>query len=248
MDWVTCSHYFYLAHVLGHKVFDSSVYTHWGHLIHRLLQDTLTGGDKVQNSIKLINTWQRFCRLYKLDKECYWAVPGALAIATCTKRFEEEFGKFEVLKTEERLALPIEGYPQIFKGFIDLAVLRTSDGKIIIADIKSCSTSYMFNKYRDKYKDYQLTLYKHFYCQKYNIDPKEVETYFITVDRSRKSKKPLGFTRVTSGPKKVKNALELIYGALDATDRGTFIKNRGNCFKWGEDKPCEFYNTPLCTR
>jgi hypothetical protein len=178
----------------------------------------------------------------------YWAVPGAIAVSTIRKRFEEEFGDFKVLQIEERLELPIEGYPQIFKGFIDLAFLQTTDDRIIIADFKSCNNSFFFNKYRDKWKDYQLTLYKYFYCQKHDIDPKKVETYFIPIERRRKAKKPLSFVKVTSGPKKVQNALAWLQGALGAINRGTFIKNRGNCFKWGENSPCPFYDSSLCAR
>jgi hypothetical protein len=196
----------------------------------------------------LIKTWQRFCKFYKLQDEVYWAIPGAIAVSTVNKKFREEFGDFKVLEIEERLELPIDGFSQIFKGFIDLAFLKLSDGRTIIADIKSCNNSFFFNKYRDKWKDYQLTLYKHFYCQKHNVDPETVETYFITVERNRKSKKPLSFVRVTSGPKKVENALAWLQTALKAINRGTWVKNRGNCHKWGESNPCPFYNSDLCSR
>ena len=249
MDWKTCSHYFKLVHMLKERVYEPSIYTHWGHLIHSLVQKTLTDGNAKENATKLIKTWQRFCKFYKFcNDEAYWAIPSAIAIRTINDKLFEKFGKFEVLKTEEKLLLPIEGFLQKFKGYVDLIISLPEENKIIIADIKSCNSTYFFEKYRDKFKDYQLTLYKHFYCQKHNIDPKTVETYFITIERNRRSKKPVSFVRVTSGPKKVKNALEWIYEALGAIDRGTWIKNRANCFKWGDDSPCPFYNTPLCSR
>lgn len=248
MDWKTCSWYFWLVHIEKHKVWEPSIYASWGHFIHKTLQKTLQEGNEKENAKYLIRVWQRYCRMYKLQDEVYWAIPGALAISKIRELFKKEFGEFEILNIEELLFLPIEGHPQKFKGYIDVAFLRLEDGRVIIADFKTCNSAFFFNKYRDKYKDYQLTLYKHFYCKKYDVDPKEVETYFITVERYRKAKKPLAFTRVTSGPKKVRNALSWLYGALKAISDGTWIPNRGNCFKWGDDSPCVFYNTPLCPK
>jgi hypothetical protein len=216
-------------------------------LLHKNIQNSLLHGDSKKNARLLLETWQRFCQFYKLANIAYWSIPGAIATSTIEKKIEKELGKFKVLKTEERLSEPIEKFPQIFKGFIDI-ILEQKD-KIIIADFKTCSSIYMFKKYKDKYKDYQLTLYKHFYCQKHNMDPKNVETYFIPVERNRRSKRPVSLLRVTSGPKKVKNALAWLYEPLNNVKKeGRWIKNRAACLKYGEDKPCPFYNSSFCTR
>ena len=55
---------------------------------------------------------------------------------------------------------------------------------------------------------YQLTLYKKFFCQKMNVDPKDVETHFALLKRTAK-KNHVEFFRVTSGPRKTENALKL---------------------------------------
>ena len=94
----------------------------------------------------------------------------------------EKFGDYEVVfSVEEQLYEQIKdsdtGYK--FKGFIDL-VIKTSDGKYHIIDWKTCSWGWDAKKRSDKYITYQLTLYKKFFCEKHNVDPKMVETSFCS--------------------------------------------------------------------
>lgn len=243
-DWQYCSHYFKLKHILKKLPDESTPYKYWGTLIHRHLQKALETGDGDFKT--LIKTWIRFCRFYKLP-DSGWVRSGAKAVVNIQKLVEAEFGEFEVLQVEERLALPTDNWSQTFKGFVDI-VLYLKNGKIILIDFKTCRSNFMFNKFRDKFKDYQLTLYKYYYCLKYDIDPKLVETYFITIERPEKASKPVSFVRVTSGPKKVRNALGWLQTALNAINEGRWRKNRASCLKYGEKYPCPFYETPLCSK
>ena len=59
----------------------------------------------------------------------------------------------------------------------------------------------------------QLTFYKIFYDQKHNIDPKNVETHFALLKRTAK-KNHVEIFRVTSGPRKTKNANDLLLKAI----------------------------------
>ena len=86
---------------------------------------------------------------------------------------------------------------------------------------------------------YQLTLYKHFYAQKYNIDPKNIETHFALLKRTAK-KDRVEFFRVTSGPRKTENAITLLKKALYNIHKKNYIKNRLAC------NGCEFYQTEYC--
>jgi len=216
--------------------------------LHRYLPLAL----KYQNSendklytIQLKKIWTRFCKFYKLDVE-HWTDGGSKAIETIVEKFKKEFGNFEVLAIEERLELPNGGeWPQNFKGFIDV-IIKTESGKIIIIDFKTCNSHFMFNKFRDKYKDYQLTLYKKFYCIKHNLDPKDIETYFVTIERRKKAKEPLELTRVSGGSVKLNNASEWLETALRAINRETWLHKRSSCFKFGEDHPCSFYKSEYC--
>jgi len=87
---------------------------------------------------------------------------------------------------------------------------------------------------------YQLTLYKHFFAKKYDIDPKDIETYFALLKRTAK-KDQVEIFRVTSGPKKTNNALNLLHQAVYNIDKKNFIKNRLSC------RGCELYKTKYCT-
>ncbi len=151
------------------------------------------------------------------------------------------FSKYEVFSVEERLYL---GIPEVkgvkFKGFIDL-VLKTDDGRYHIIDWKSCSWGWDAKKRSDKYITYQLTLYKKFFCLKHNIDPKLVETHFALLKRTVK-KDNVEIFRVTSGPRKVNNATDLLIKGVKTIKNGVHFKNRNSC------SFCEFKNTEHCPR
>ena len=86
---------------------------------------------------------------------------------------------------------------------------------------------------------YQLTLYKHFFCIKHNIDPKNVETHFALLKRTAKKNK-VEFFRVTSGNKKTDNALKFLTNALYNIDKQNYVKKRTSCSN------CVFSKTTDC--
>lgn len=150
------------------------------------------------------------------------------------------FGEYEVVSIEEPIYQPITDFETDykFKGFIDL-VLKTSDGKYHIIDWKTCSWGWDMKKRSDRLVTYQLTLYKNFYSLKYNIDVKDIETHFALLKRTSK-KDRVEIFRVTSGARKMKNALELLENAIGTIEDGRSYKNRMSC------KYCEFYKTEHC--
>jgi hypothetical protein len=86
---------------------------------------------------------------------------------------------------------------------------------------------------------YQLTLYKHFYAQKMNVDPKQIETHFALLKRTAK-KNRVELFRVTSGHKKTENALKMLNMALYNIQNKRYIKNRLSC------NYCMFRHTKHC--
>ena len=130
----------------------------------------------------------------------------------------------------------VEGYK--FKGFVDL-VIKTPDDKYHIIDWKTCSWGWDSRKRSDPMVTYQLTLYKHYFAKKHNIDPKNIETHFALLKRTAK-KNNVEMFRVTSGPRKTENALNLLLKAVYNISKKRFIKNRLAC------KGCEFYKTEHC--
>lgn len=151
------------------------------------------------------------------------------------------FGNYEVVSVEEPIYEPITEFKTNykFKGFIDL-VVKTDDGKHHIIDWKTCSWGWDMKKRSDKLITYQLTLYKNFYSLKYNIDVKDIETHFALLKRTAK-KQNVEIFRVTSGSRKMKNALDLLEQAITTIQSGFSVKNRMSC------KYCEFYKTEHCT-
>jgi hypothetical protein len=157
---------------------------------------------------------------------------------------DEYFKEYEVLAVEMPLYEPIDGHDEYkFKGFID-AIVATPDGKVHIFDWKTCSWGWDSRKKSDKMTTYQLTLYKHFFAQKMDVDPKDVETHFALLKRTAK-KNRVEFFRVTSGPKKTTNALKVLNMALYNIKKKRYIKNKSSCTTgFG----CQFYGTEHCTR
>jgi len=98
-------------------------------------------------------------------------------------------------------------------------------------------------KKTDPMVTYQLTLYKHYFALKHNIDPKMIETHFALLKRTAKDKNVEIF-RVTSGPRKTKNVLTLLDKAIYNIKAKTQTKNRLSCYS----SRCEFCHTSNCTR
>ena len=135
------------------------------------------------------------------------------------------FDNYEVLAVELPLMEDIDGQDDYkFKGFID-AIVKTDDGKVHIFDWKTCSWGWDAKKRSEPMVTYQLTLYKHYFCQKMDVNPKDVETHFALLKRTA-SKNRVEFFRVTSGPRKTQNALKLVDKALYNIKNKRYIKNQ----------------------
>jgi ATP-dependent exoDNAse (exonuclease V) beta subunit len=155
---------------------------------------------------------------------------------------QAEFGNFTVVSIEEPLLEDVDdfqSYGRKFKGFIDL-VIKTEDGKYHIIDWKTCSWGWNTQKKTDKIVNYQLTMYKHYFSKKHDIDPKNIETYFALLKRTAKNNNVEIF-RVTSGEKKTNNCLSMLEKSVINMEKGISIKNRLSC------KYCKFYKTENCT-
>ena len=171
---------------------------------------------------------------------------GKALIPEIFPALEEYFDHYEVISTEEKLFEPMndlnyaENYH--FKGFIDL-VVRTGDGKYHVIDWKTCSWGWDNRKKSEKMVTYQLTLYKHFWCEKHNIDSKNVETHFALLKRTAK-KNLVEIFKVSSGDRKIQNALKILNKALYNIKKSHHIKNRLSCY--GRYGMCEYYKTEHC--
>jgi hypothetical protein len=245
-DWVFCAFYHKLTRVDKIEGFKGNAYTAFGSAIHtvcekKLLQEDVNDDFFVKEFKKNIASLDDDVEINK--KLVYDMIgQGKRILPEIEDSLKEYFEEFEVMAVEMPLYEPIEGEENHkFKGYID-AIVATPDGKVHIFDWKTCSWGWDARRRSDKIVTYQLTLYKHFFCQKMNVDPKDVETHFALLKRTAK-KNHVEFFRVTSGAQKTKNALKVLNMALYNIKKKRYIKNRLSCTGgYG----CKFYKTEHC--
>ena len=243
--WAECPFKHKLVYIDKKKGFQGNEYTAFGSSIHALCENAVQGLlDSPDYDDFFDASFDReLGQLEETRQDLVEQMRGQAKVITpqiipaVLKYFED----YEVFSVEEKLFEKINDFSldkYQFKGYIDL-VLKTSDGKYHVIDWKTCSWGWDRDKRNSKLVTYQLTLYKRFFCQKHNIDPKLVETHFALLKRTAK-KDNVEIFRVTSGPRKTNNALELLRKALKSIENKMFIKNRLSC------KNCEFRKSELC--
>jgi len=164
---------------------------------------------------------------------------GKLIIPEIEGALSDYFEDFEVVAVELPLYEHINGHDGYkFKGYID-AIVTTPDGKFHLFDWKTTSWGWDAKRRSDAMTTYQLTLYKHFLSKKMEIDPKSIETHFALLKRTAKNDR-VEFFRVTSGPRKTENALNMLNKALYNIKNRRYIKNRLSCNR------CNFRHTEYC--
>ena len=168
---------------------------------------------------------------------------GIAIVAELDAAFDSYFPSgFKFIKAEETLMEKVGEFTESdykFKGYIDL-IIQTPDGKYHVIDYKSCSWGWKAEKRTSQIITYQLTLYKHYWAQKMGVDPSEVETHFALLKRTQKVGQMVEIFRVTSGPRKTQNALNLLKKALYNIHTKNHLKNRLSCGR------CEFKKTQHC--
>ena len=245
-DWSFCPFYHKLTRVDGIDGFKGNAYTAFGTAMHSVCEKKLLKEDMKEDFFvkELKKNIAELPDDVKVDQRLVLDMmgQGKRIIPEIEESLNNYFEEYEVLAVEMPLMEDIEGHEDYkFKGYID-AVVTTPDGKIHIFDWKTCSWGWNAQKKSDKMVTYQLTLYKKYFCQKMNVDPKDVETHFALLKRTAK-KNQVEFFRVTSGPRKTENALKLLNTALYNIKNQRHIKNRLSCTGgYG----CKFYKTEHC--
>ena len=242
-NWNFCPFYHKLTYLDGLQSFKGNEYTAFGTAIHdvcekKLLQEQVEVSElfveRFKDSLKKLENDEVEFNIERAKE----MVPQGIAILQeVDDALQNYFGEFEVVSSEEKLMVPIDESIN-FKGYID-AVVKTPDGKYHIVDWKTTSWGWNSRRRSDPITTYQLTLYKHFFCKKHDIELKDVETHFALLKRTA-SKNRVEFIRVTSGPKKMTNALKLLNMALYNIGKKRYLKKRSSCDK------CAFFMTKDC--
>ena len=241
-DWNTCAWYHKLTRIDKIRGFTGNAFTAFGNAIHDVCEKKLLK-EEIEEEDYFLKRFEHF--LGTLDEEpdqklvSDMRTQGKAILPEIEDALEDYFGEYEVLGSEIPLDEPIEGEDNyIFKGYID-GVVATPDGKVHIFDWKTCSWGWDAKRRSAPMTTYQLTLYKYFFAQKMEIDPKDIETHFALLKRTSKKDK-VEFFRVTSGPRKTENATKLLKKALYNIKNKRYIKNRMSC------KFCDFNKTEHC--
>ena len=244
-NWDFCPFYHKLTYVDRIRLFEGNVYTAFGTALHETCEKL---------TLKQTSDYQKtFKEAFKSEVQKLKNIPEAQAhlilemkeqglelASMVMEALSIKFPEYSVVSAEESINVPIESAPASYdyKGFLDL-VIKTPDGKYHIIDWKSCSWGWDIERKTDKITTYQLTYYKNFFCQKHNIEPEMVETYFGLLKRTAKKNK-IEIFRVSSGPRKIKNALNILNQAVYNIHNNNHPKNRLKCTK------CEFNKTEWC--
>ena len=246
-NWKECPYRHKLIYVDKLPYFSGNEFTAFGTAIHLVCEQIVP--DNSKNALEIFET-SFLSELTKLKSEGHTlnrplindmrsqAKPICEQVLPAVK---EHFGDFEIVSIEEQLLedmSDIKSFGKKFKGFIDM-VIKTPNGKYHIIDWKTCSWGWNMAKKSDPMTTYQLTYYKNYFSKKHNIEPKDIETYFVLLKRTAK-KENVEVLRVTSGPQKVENSLKLLQNAVINIEKGNHIKNRLNC------KYCKFKDTEHC--
>ena len=242
-DWNFCAWYHKLTRIDKIGGFEGNAYTAFGNAIHEVCEKKLLK-EQVEEDSFFLERFEHFLSELSGEQDeklvSEMREQGKQILPEIEDALEEYFGEYEVLGSEIPLAERIKDEDKfIFRGFID-GVVATPDGKVHIFDWKTCSWGWDAKRRNSPMTTYQLTLYKHYFAKKMDIDPKNIETHFALLKRTSK-KDRVEFFRVTSGPRKTENALKLLKKALYNIKNKRYIKNRLSC------KFCEFNKTEHCS-
>jgi len=245
-DWSTCPYYHKKTWIEKVAKFEGNEHTAFGTAMHdvcekKLLKEDINDVELFQIGFnKQIQDLVRKNVDFSATNVEQMRTAGPEILKEIDTALKDYFGEYEVFSSEELLYVPIENFNINFKGFVD-AVVKVGDTYHLF-DWKTCSWGWDSRRKNKKIVTYQLTLYKHFFCQKHKIDPEKIETHFALLKRTAK-KDRVEIFRVSSGPKKTENALKLLYQAIYNISKRFFIKNRLSC-----EKPyrCGLYKTEHC--
>ena len=241
-DWNFCAWYHKLTRIDDIGGFEGNAYTAFGNAIHEVCEKKLLK-EEVNEDDLFIERFEHFLGELSEEQDSKLVeemrVQGKAILPEIEDALEDYFGEYEVLGSEIPLDEKIDDEDEyVFKGFID-GIVATPDGKVHIFDWKTCSWGWDAKRRNSPMTTYQLTLYKHYFARKMDIDPKNIETHFALLKRTSK-KDRVEFFRVTSGPRKTENALKLLKKALYNIKNKRYIKNRLSC------KFCTFNKTEHC--
>jgi len=239
--WRACPYKYKLVAIDKIEPFEENVYFAFGAAIHSLCEQKYGNIEKKKTFTELFLAELNERQVEIEPTEQVKMIKQAAELEVeLFPAIEEHFGKFKVKYIEVELKEPIENYSVDFWGYIDL-VIQTEDGQYHILDWKSTSWGWHARKKSDPIWNYQLTYYKIFFAQCAKIPLENIKTYFVFLKRTAKLGKKIEIFHVTSGKKKIENAMESLRMMVSNISCKRFMRNRLGC------DTCDFHGTKHCT-
>jgi hypothetical protein len=247
-DASECPYRFKLGNIDKIRLRKQSIDTIFGTLLHNCIQDYLFQNIDIEVvKKKFIRIWKRFCKLYV--KHLNWQKISQFLFAgvNIIKHVPAAFEGYTAIAVEEKLEIPIgEKHEHVnFKGYVDL-VLKNKDDKLLIADLKTAKSAYMFGKYLDAMKRNQLRYYRHFYAKKHNLKAEDIDTCFIVLEKDPASKAPIQFLNEKVTTRTTNNSLKIIDNLIESVKKEEFPKNKESCWNEKGGFGCNYYKTEHC--
>jgi len=236
-----CAFYYRLSYVDKLIPKEQNIFTMFGDCVHKTVDAKLT--DKEIDCVKTFDDLfkQGFLSLPKTEikkiseEENYKKIvismkkDGAGLAQEAYDSIPKHFPTFSLLKSEQELNVKLKENLS-FKGFIDLILVDKEAKKFIIADWKTTSWGWDAEAKSDKWKIYQLSLYKHFIAQELGIPLEDIETYFILIKRTAK-KDRIEYLPISNTKKRISNALKVLDDTIKNIEMGNFPMNKESCNK-----------------
>lgn len=263
--WHECSYRHKLIYIDKLEDEEDSVHLHYGSILHDTIEEFLkTGKMNVDQALKKIElTWneQGFDTEEFISRQTKnainagwtythsnlndWLISARNCLTSLPGFLTSQFGSYKVIEAEHFLYEPIPDAEQYkFKGYIDAVLLcKNKKGKKIVwlLDWKTASPrGWDVRKKSDFHMQVQLMLYKTFWSEKFNINPKDVRCAFVLLKKFTKPEKCINFIAVSVGDKSIEKSKKFVRSATRGIEKGTAIKNRFSC------KFCPFKNTNHC--
>ena len=247
--WKECSYRHNLTHVKKLVAFEPSPILEFGTAVHSACEHFLLTREVKLELVTdhLAKAWTENAGKKGFDDVTLTSMTGEATriMAEISHFMDESFPEWSIVDAEHQLYEAIEGHPHAFKGFIDGVVKsKGKRGEELhwIIDWKTSTRGWFREQKQDVTKQYQLALYKNYWCQKNpNVDPKNVRCAFVILKRNAKPGQHCELFTVSLGEVPINRSLKVVSNMLTSVKKGVAIKNRDSC-QW-----CEFKGTEHCT-
>ena len=259
----------------GHKQFTSTIHTVFGTALHEVLQHYLdVMYEKSGAEADRINTYDMFeeklreeyALQYKKNNYQHFSNPqeirqffdeGIEIIRDFAKNRSKHFSKRGWWLVGCEVPIQITPNPLkpnvIYNGFLDVVMYHEPTDTFKIIDIKTSRQGWNDKVKKDELKQFQLILYKKFFSELFNVDPKKIEIEYFIVKRQLYEHEDFVIKRIqTFSPPSGKIKQKRAEDALQTFITEAFTKEG---YKEVEHQPrennncrwCLFHKTHLCS-